>query len=460
MATPHEGIEEARQIGALDPRQLVTVDLVMRPGQEAAVQRAQEVGAQPLTAALTADQAAARFGYRDEDASVLESFAREYRLLHQRTDPLTGLVTISGDAEAIRRTFGVEVRRYEGVRNSRRIQFRSYEGEPEIPRSFQGYFDGLLGPSTAPTFSPRNRVGERFSPRDGARDGSPPYNIADVARAYGVTQSERAHNQTIGIIVLGGGYLPEVIAEFCARTGVIPPSSLRVVYAGSARNTPTRTGVVNSEDIETYLDVEVAIVYAPGVNIVCYFGDNTQAGFLKAVSRALQDGVTIVSNSWGAPSSVFDLPYLLAWDRTATIGATMKIAILAAAGDEGSGDGLPGVNVDAPACIPSVVAIGGTSLPGQDRSREVAWPNTGGGVGEMDAPVQQQGLLIPHAVTGKVGGRVVPDMAISGDPKEGPYYLLIPDGPGWQWNAVGGSSAGPPAVSRRVRQYHGRVAGA
>lgn len=446
MAVPHEGIEDARPIGALGPQQLVTVDLVMRPEQEALVQRAVEVGEQPLTTALTASQAAARFGYQGVHETALDSFARENRLLVRSSDPFTGLVTVSGDAAAIRRAFGVEVQRYEGVRNNQRIQFRSYEGEAEIPSSFQSYFDGVLGPSTAPVFNPRNIVGQRFSPQDGAAEGPPPYHIADVAQAYGVTRSERAHHQTIGIIVLGGGYLPEVIAEYCARAGVTPPSSLRDVVAGSRRNQPTRLGVVDSEDAEAYLDLEVAVVNAPGVNIICYFGDNTQAGFLKAVSLALKDGVTVISISWGAPSALFDKPYLLAWERVATVGVAMKVPILAAAGDDGSGDGLPGVNVDSPACVPSIVAVGATSLPDRDRSREVAWSNTGGGVGDMDAPARQQELLIPHATTGRAGGRVVPDLAISGDPKYG-YPLLLPDGSGWQWYSVGGSSAGPPAIS-------------
>jgi kumamolisin len=168
---------------------------------------------------------------------------------------------------------------------------------------------------------------------------------------------------------------------------------------------------------------------------------------LKAVSQALKDGVTVISISWGGPAILFPLSYLLAWERVATMGMAMKIPIIAASGDDGSSDGLPGVNVDAPACVPSIMAVGATALPGLDRSREVAWPSTGGGVGDMDAPARQKGLLIPHAVTGKIGGRVVPDGAINGDSKVSPYYLLIPNGAGWQWNAVGGTSAGPPAVS-------------
>jgi kumamolisin len=447
MSTPHEGIEDARSLGALNPKQPVTVDLVMRPEHDALVQQAMEVGEEPLTSALTPSEAVGRYGYGDAHETVLDSFAREHSLAVHGRDPISGLVTVSGDAAAIKRTFGVELERYEGVRNNRRVEFRSYDGDPVIPLAFEGYFDGVMGLSTAPIFNPRNVVGPRFaSPRADDKNAAPPYHIADVARAYGVRQSERAHNQTIGIIVLGGGYLPRVIAEYCARVGVMPPSSLRDIGVGRARNHPSFVNVANSEDVETYLDIQVAIVYAPGVNIVCYFAPNTMSGFLKAVARAVNDNVTAVSVSWGAPAVTFTPTVLLAWERVATMGVAMEIPILAAAGDEGSGDGLPGVNVDAPACVPSVVAVGATSLPAQNRSLEVAWPNTGGGVGAMNAPPRQQGLLIPHAVTGQTGGRVVPDVSISGDPKYG-YPLLIPDGAGWQWYPVGGSSAGPPAIS-------------
>jgi kumamolisin len=447
MGTPHDGIEDARSLGALHPERLVTVDLVMRPEQEALAARAHEVAQEPLTAALTPSEAASRYGFGRRHESVLDRFAREHHLVVHGRDPISGLVTLSGNAASITRAFGVELQRYEGIRNNRRVEFRSHEGDPVIPLAFEGYFDGVMGLSTAPIFNPRHVVGRRFAgPHAGADATAPPYHIADVARAYGVGPSERAHHQTIGIIVLGGGYLPGVIAQYCAQTGATPPSGLRDVGIGTARNRPATVQVASSEDVETYLDIEVAMVFAPGVNIVCYFAPNTMTGFLKAVARAVQDNVTAVSVSWGAPAANFTTTNLLAWERVATMGVAMEIPILAAAGDEGSGDGLPGVNVDAPACVPSVVAVGGTSLPAQNRSLEVAWPDTGGGVGEMPAPARQQGVLIPHAVTGKTGGRVLPDVAISGDPKYG-YPLLIPDGAGWRWYHVGGSSAGPPALS-------------
>ena len=54
------------------------------------------------------------------------------------------------------------------------------------------------------------------------------------------------------------------------------------------------------------LDIEVSGAIAPGAKIVAYFAENTDAGFLNAITTAVHDTVnhpSVVSISWGGPES-------------------------------------------------------------------------------------------------------------------------------------------------------------
>jgi subtilase family serine protease len=54
------------------------------------------------------------------------------------------------------------------------------------------------------------------------------------------------------------------------------------------------------------LDIEIAGSIAPGAKIVVYFAENTDAGFLNAITTAVHDQTntpSIVSISWGGPES-------------------------------------------------------------------------------------------------------------------------------------------------------------
>ena len=117
------------------------------------------------------------------------------------------------------------------------------------------------------------------------------------------------------------------------------------------------------------LDIEVSGAIAPGAKIVAYFAENTDAGFLNAITTAVHDSTNnppCVSISWGGPESSWTQQAMTSMDEAFQSAAAMGVTVCVAAGDDGSTDGVnDGLNhVDFPASSPNVLACGGTQLGG------------------------------------------------------------------------------------------------
>ena len=142
----------------------------------------------------------------------------------------------------------------------------------------------------------------------------------------------------------------------------------------------------------------------------------------------------------------------------------MGITILAAAGDNGSSDGLSGDHVDFPASSPHVTGCGGTRLLAPDKKTiqsETVWNDgsrggaTGGGVSKVFAvPSFQRGLKVSHAdkSTSVLTGRGVPDIAANADPVTG--YDVLVDG---QRFAIGGTSAVAPLLAGMIAVFNQQI---
>jgi kumamolisin len=97
-----------------------------------------------------------------------------------------------------------------------------------------------------------------------------------------------------------------------------------------------------------------------GAKIVAYFADNTDAGFLNAITTAVHDSTnnpSVVSISWGGPESSWTQQAMTSMDEAFQSAAAMGVTVCVAAGDDGSTDGVTdGLNhVDFP-CIQSQCA--------------------------------------------------------------------------------------------------------
>jgi len=237
--------------------------------------------------------------------------------------------------------------------------------------------------------------------------------------------------------------------------------------------TNSPTGDPDSADGEVMLDIEVAGSIAPGAKIVAYFAENTDAGFLNAITTAVHDSTnnpSIISISWGGPESSWTAQAMTSMDEAFQSAAAMGVTVCVAAGDDGSTDGVDdGLNhVDFPASSPNALACGGTTLVamGKTISSETVWNElasdegaTGGGISDVfPLPSWQNGVGVPPSANpGAHVGRGVPDVAGDADPGTG--YDTLVDG---QSGVIGGTSAIAPlwaALVALINQTNGKPAG-
>lgn len=189
---------------------------------------------------------------------------------------------------------------------------------------------------------------------------------AQVRQAYGEnilfnvggrSYSADGAGQTIAIIV--GEVDPNIwndLARFDNANGIPAPPAFNVVYYSG---TPTNS--TNSDwSLETAMDVEWSHAIAPRANILLIegFGQN-----LSAVDWARrQAGVSVISMSWGGLEQGRS-----SMDNYFTSLPGHNVTFVASSGDfgdysPGGSNGQSQFGVSYPACLPTVLSVGGTTL--------------------------------------------------------------------------------------------------
>jgi kumamolisin len=390
---------------------------------------------------------------------LVRAFAKEYGLTvaPDTPGPERRTIKLSGTIANMQTAFGVTLvhKAHEGA------TYRVREGSITLPAELIGPVQAVLGLDNRPQAQPHFRVlgeagnasartaqgGGFASPHAGAANVS--FTPPQIAALYQFPPNASAAGQTIGIIELGGGYRTADLTTYFKSIGQKTPQVSAVLVDGG-KNSPT---TANSADGEVMLDIEVAAAVAPGANIVVYFAPNTDQGFIDAIATAIHDTKnkpSVISISWGAPESGWTTQAMTALDTACQSAAALGITITAAAGDNGSTDGVTGGqnHVDFPASSPHILACGGTKLQGSGStiSSEVVWNEltnnegaTGGGVSNVfPLPPWQASAGVPKP-TNSTGGRGVPDVAGDADPTTG--YAIRVDG---QNMVIGGTSAVSP----------------
>jgi kumamolisin len=325
-----------------------------------------------------------------------------------------------------------------------------------VPAALDGIVVAVLGLDTRPQAQPH------FQPRLGVPGTSyPPNQVADI---YQFPAGTTGAGQTIAVIELGGGFATSDLSTYFSSLG-IPAPSVTAVSVDGAFNAPG-AGTAGA-DVEVALDIEVIGAAAPGAAQVVYFAPNTDRGFVDAISDAGQASPVpiAISISWGQSEDSWTGQGRAAMNAAISDATALGITICAAAGSNGSSDGvndgLP--HVDFPASSPGALGCGGTTLMADSStgliSSEVVWNEmasgdgaTGGGVSDQFAlPSWQANAGVPARAdtTGVTpsgvpdaagwtgtGGRGVPDAAGNADPSTG-YQIYV----GGQLQVVGGTSA-------------------
>jgi uncharacterized repeat protein (TIGR03803 family) len=142
--------------------------------------------------------------------------------------------------------------------------------------------------------------------------------------------------ESIALIELGGGYNPTDLSNYWSQLNLPKTPIVSAVPVGNGSNNPTRDP--GGPDGEVMLDIEVSGAIAPGAKIVVYFAENTDAGFLNAITTAVHDSTnnpSVVSISWGGPESSWTQQAMTSIDEAFQSAAAMGVTVCVAAGDGG-----------------------------------------------------------------------------------------------------------------------------
>jgi kumamolisin len=440
----------AREIGPANPNEKVdvTIRLRSRAGKRPIVSAnalTQPVGKRTVLSRHDFEQA---HGASPESIAKIESFAREHGLSVKEKSAARRTVILSGTVAAMNAAFGVTLKEYEHPAG----RYRGRTGAIELPPDLSEIVEGVFGLDNRPQAKPHFRRRHNGKGKH-ANSGNLSYTPLQVASLYDFPTGVNGQGECIGLIELGGGYTDSDLSSYWTQLGLTTTPMVSAVSVGDGSNNPT--GDPNGPDGEVMLDIEIAGSIACGSKIVAYFADNTDAGFLNAITTAVHDSTnnpSIISISWGGPESSWTQQAMTSMDEAFQAAAAMGVTICVAAGDDGSTDGVSDgqQHVDFPASSPNVLACGGTRLvaSGDKITSETVWNElannegaTGGGFSDVfPIPSWQNGIVVPPSnSSGQNNGRGLPDVAGDADPATG--YVTRVDG---KPDVVGGTSAVAP----------------
>ena len=276
-------------------------------------------------------------------------------------------------------------------------------------------------------------------------NNAPPYTVPEIARAYHVDElPSDGTGQKIGIVI---DTFPanSDLTTFWANNGVNQT-------LGNIEEIQVASGALPSPSGEETLDAEWSSSMAPGAKVRIYATTDMSFVHLDEAYQTIineipsQPDLHQISLSFGL-GELYEAPSQLQTDSQyfATLAAE-GVTIFVSSGDGGSTPGSNGfednsepLQVESPACDPSVTAVGGTSLylncSSGSITSECAWSYGGGGQSQVfSRPAWQAGSGMPAG-----SGRLVPDVAFDADPNTGGYLVL-----NGTICLVGGTSWGAP----------------
>jgi len=281
-----------------------------------------------------------------------------------------------------------------------------------------------------------------------ATKGPTGYSPAQMRHAYGFDQvAADGGGQVIGIVDASddptvASDLQTFIGQFglralnglpgmpaCTVAAGPHPCFEKLVAYGNPRVDPVWA-------LEISLDVEWAHAIAPGADILLIESPHsTLSSMLRGVDAAVAHGARVVSMSWGTAEFAGET-------RHDPHFAVPGVVFVASSGDAGA-------RVMYPAASPTVLGVGGTTLPldatGNLVGPETAWSGSGGGLSAFEAEPGYQSVY-PMPPTG--GRRGLPDVSYDADPVTGVAVFDSTGAAGWV--SVGGTSLGAPQWSALV----------
>ncbi len=311
-----------------------------------------------------------------------------------------------------------------------------------LSEALQGRIGCLL--PFVPDSTPIRTPGPQSTPGGSSQDGT-------AARALPLApppQVPSGLGQKIGIVAFDSFRISDV-ADFLALVG-LPPERIDQVHEVKLNG----GAALGANQSEVLLDVDTILMVAPGADVTVYSAPFTgpNVSFQTIFNRMLDDGMTIISNSWAYCENQTTLADVQSIDVIFQNAAAAGVSVFNASGDTGSTclNGSPNT-VAVPAGAPHATAVGGSSMtagPGGTWLDETWWdgaaatPPTGqGGFGTsrfFARPFYQEGVSA-HAK------RSVPDVVVNADPAANGVPICQADAGGCPTPLVyGGTSIGAP----------------
>lgn len=340
--------------------------------------------------------------------------------------------------------------------------------------------------ASTPAATAERAAATTYTVNDGAASSGPAGGLTpeQLASAYSYEPSAGGAGQTVAIVdAFDDPVIEGNLAEFDAHYGLSPCTTAngcfqKVGQSGSPKALPQPD--TTGWSVEISLDVETVHAACPNCKILLVeASEPSYQDLAAAVNKAVNMGATEVSNSYAGPETGQGEAEQAAYNHAGVV-------IAAASGDDGyyewdveNGRRRAAEMPDTPATLPSVVAVGATTLnlnsdgtraaervwnengPGDEigLSRRRAEGATGGGCSTLfTAPPWQQ-----HAQGFTASGcgtkRLAADVSAVGDPDTGfdifDTYNCGPEckafgigsGSGSGWLTLGGTSLSTPLVT-------------
>ena len=329
-----------------------------------------------------------------------------------------------------------------------------------------------------------------YTLNDGASSSGPAGGLtpAQLASAYGYDPTAGGTGQTIAVVeAYDDPNMEEDLAAFDSNYGLPACTAAnscleKVGQTGSATSLPEAD--TDGWSVEESLDVETAHSACPHCNILVVEASSaSDTNLSAAVDEAVALGATEVSNSYGGPERGIGTAEQAAYNHPGVV-------ITAATGDDGYDGfdlvdeleeidgslyyGLSPEMPNVPASLPTVVAVGGTTLELNEdgtRASETVWNNngrgdrigrkygaqgaTGGGCSKRFTAQLWQQRAPGFTNTGCGDKRLAADVAAVANPLTGfdiydsyncgPYCEYYGIGNGWV--TIGGTSLSTPLIS-------------
>ena len=459
--------------GPTDPLlQLDDMTLVLRPSAAQQVELDQLLRQQQDPASanyhrwLLPEEYAQRFGASPHDIARITDWLKTQRLDVTNVARGRNSIQFRGTAEAVGAAFGTQIRNY---RINGRRHFANATN-PTIPAdlnlvvaAIQGLDDFHLEPRGV-----RGDAEVKLQPDFTSSTGRHYLAPDDLAKIYDVKPLYDAGLDGTGqTIVVAGQTRVDLtdVRTFRAKFGLsaVDPETMLVPGFSDPGTSADDVGEAN-------LDLQWAGAVARNARILYVYSSNVMNAVSYAIDQNLGPVISVSYGSCELQSSAATLRAFQTWARQAN---AQGITWVNAAGDSGGADcsgstsGVGGLAVDAPASVPEVTGIGGTTLTEGDGTYwtvansptdssvlsyipETVWndstassPASGGGGASAFflKPAWQPGTGGPND-----GARGVPDLALAASANHNGYMVYT----GGALSVFGGTSAGTPVFAGMV----------